>query len=75
MTNMTANRFRACLDAMGWSQRGLADRLDINFVTVQRWANGRLQVPAHIAGWLDTLAQVHEANPAPQRPVWIKVAA
>jgi hypothetical protein len=62
---MDANRFRDCLTALNWSQRSLAKLLKINAVTVQRWATGGLDIPAPIAGWLQTLAQCHRAHPRP----------
>ena len=64
---MDATRFRACLEALNWSARALARLLEINPVTVQRWANGVLPIPPHLADWLEILAQCHEAHPPPER--------
>jgi len=64
---MTPDRFRACLAVLDWTQRGIASLLGINFVTVQRWATGKLKIPSDIAAWLETLARCHEANPRPER--------
>jgi hypothetical protein len=66
-TDMDPDRFRECLDVIGWPLRGLARLLDVNFATVQRWANGAQEIPPHIADWLDTVAKCHEANPPPHR--------
>jgi hypothetical protein len=62
---MTPDRFRACLEALSWSGRGLAALLDVDERQVRRWAAGQYSIPAPIADWLETLAQFHEAHPAP----------
>jgi len=62
---MTPDRFRACLDQIGWSQRGLAARLQMDERQVRRWTAGA-DIPRPIAAWLETLAQAHERHPAPQ---------
>jgi transcriptional regulator with XRE-family HTH domain len=65
---MDATRFRACLAALDWSQRGISSLLGINSVTVRRWATGKHgEIPPGIATWLETLARCHEANPPPER--------
>jgi hypothetical protein len=61
---MSPDRFRECLDAIGWTQRGLAARLDMNERQVRRWATGAT-IPDDIAAWLDRLANYHQRNPAP----------
>lgn len=65
---MTPTRFRACLGALCWSQRGVASLLDRDERLVRRWASGDAPVPADVAVWLETLAKVHEANPPPVGP-------
>jgi ribosome-binding protein aMBF1 (putative translation factor) len=62
---VTPDAFRAALDTIGWSQRGLADRLSCDDRMVRRWASGELTVPPSIARWLARLARCHAANPAP----------
>jgi hypothetical protein len=62
---VTADRFRACLDALSWSGRGLAALLDMDERQVRRWASGQYSIPEPIADWLDTLARFHESHPAP----------
>lgn len=62
---MDADRFRECLKALNWSQRGLARILDIQASTVMRWGMGTVPIPTRLAAWLETLAQCHEANPRP----------
>ena len=62
---MTADRFRACLDALSWSGRGLAALLNVDERQVRRWASGQYSIPDPIAAWLETLARFHESHPAP----------
>jgi ribosome-binding protein aMBF1 (putative translation factor) len=62
---MTPDQFRACLDLIGWSQRGLAARLQMDERQVRRWAAGA-DIPRPIAAWLEDLALFHERHPAPQ---------
>ena len=64
---MTTDRFRACLESLHWSQRGLAAILDMDERQVRRWAAGAT-IPAPIAAWLETLAKFHERNPPPGSP-------
>ena len=63
---MTPDRFRACLDALHWSQRGLADMLRLHPTTVRRWATGHGIIPANVAAWLEHLTAAHEAAPLPE---------
>jgi hypothetical protein len=67
-TRMTTDRFRECLDALSWSQRGLAALLDVDERQVRRWATGQYNIPEPIAAWLETLARFHETHPAPVAP-------
>jgi DNA-binding transcriptional regulator YdaS (Cro superfamily) len=62
---MTPHRFHECLDAIGWSQRALADRLGVHETRTRRWASGRYPIPANVAVWLGTHAQRHEAMRLP----------
>lgn len=62
---MTPTRLRECLEALGWSQRGLADKLGVHETRARRWARGTLEVPPEVAEWLDKLARTHEAYPMP----------
>jgi hypothetical protein len=50
---MTPDRFRACLDALSWSGRGLAALLSMDERQVRRWASGQYAIP----DWFDTLAR------------------
>lgn len=64
---MTPTRFRMCLQALDWSQRGVARTLDRQEGTVRQWARGVVQVPDDVAAWLETLTAFHEQNPPPVR--------
>jgi hypothetical protein len=72
---MTPERFRACLDELGWSGRGLAALLRIDERQVRRWASGEYAVPPATAAWLERLARFHEANPPPSREATVRTAA
>ena len=63
---MTPDRFRECLELIGWGQRALADWLGINYVTVRRWASGAQDIPPAVATWLERLADTHQAYPLPE---------
>ena len=63
---MTPDRFRACLAALHWSQRGLADILKMDERQVRRWAAGA-EIPVAVSAWLEALAKTHERNPPPVR--------
>jgi hypothetical protein len=63
---MTAEELRACLDALHWSQRGLADILDRDPRMVRRWGSGHYAIPDDVAHWLGTLAAFHEQHPPPR---------
>lgn len=63
---MTPERFRACLAALRWSQRGVAEHLGLHTTTVRRWATGEGVIPETVARWLEHLAVVHQAMPMPE---------
>lgn len=63
---MTPDRFRECLAALDWSQRGLADLLGVQERQVRRWAQGA-RIPEPVADWLELLARFHKAHPPPQK--------
>jgi transcriptional regulator with XRE-family HTH domain len=64
---MTPTERRAALQAIGWSQRGLADRLQWDEGTVRRWMRDGGEAPPDIDRWLATLAQFHDEHPPPAR--------
>lgn len=64
---MTPTRLRECLDALHWSQRGLATILNRPEGTVRQWARGAVRVPDDVAAWLDKLARYAVKHPPPVR--------
>ena len=60
---MTPDRFRECLAARRWSQRGLADALGMHQTTARRWAADEGIVPANACGWLEDLTAAHQVQP------------
>ncbi len=64
---MSPTRFRECLAALDWSQRGLARLLDRAEGTVREWARGRLPVPTEVSEWLEARARAAEQYPPPVR--------
>ena len=62
---MTPDRLRECLDLIGWSQRGLADKLEVDERQARRWAAGAAPIPDLVADWLERVGAFHAANPAP----------
>jgi transcriptional regulator with XRE-family HTH domain len=60
-------RLRACLEALGWTQRGLARSLERQEGTVRQWARGVVQIPEEVACWLEVRASHAEKNPPPKR--------
>jgi hypothetical protein len=63
---MSPERLQECLDIIGWSARGLADRLGLHFMRSRRWVTGDYPVPPDVAAWLERLAETHERNPPPE---------
>ena len=61
---MTPADFRECLATLHWSQRGLADILNMDERQVRRWASGS-PIPPAIATWLDLMARFHEMHQPP----------
>lgn len=62
---MSPDRLRTILDALGWSPRGLADRLGINPLLARRWASGRVAIPLNVGVWLDFIVGGIETAPLP----------
>lgn len=63
---MNPTRLRECLEALGWSQRGLAEMLGLHETRVRRWARGSLEIPANVEAWLEKLARTHFSDPLPE---------
>lgn len=65
-TDMTPDRFRECLNMIGWSMRGVAERLRVHETLVRQWwATGRKPIPDEVAAWLEALARAHGRHPLP----------
>jgi hypothetical protein len=65
---MTSTEFRECADAIGWSQRQIADILSggASHTTVAKWARAKQDIPENVAEWLRALAKVHRENHLPK---------
>ena len=63
---MTPKQFTAAVEQIGWTLRGVADRLELPPTRISRWAAGEVPVPDAVAQWLKTLASTHKQNPAPK---------
>ena len=64
---MTPTEFRACLDALHWTQRGLARILDRPEGTIRQWARGAVRIPEDVAAWLEQNARFMQSAPVPRR--------
>ena len=64
---MTPTRFRECLDALHWTQRGLARILTRPEGTVRQWARGAVRRPPDVAAWLEQVASLIQSAPPPRR--------
>src|SRR5262249_5350113 len=62
---ISTSEFRDCLDKMGWSQRQLAQHLQVPRSTTQRWATGDLAIPENVSDWLVVRAAHDAAHPMP----------
>ena len=63
---MSSHRLLVCLAVIGWPERELARQTGRLQTTVRRWTGGRSPVPADVAAWVETLAALHRAHPAPR---------
>lgn len=52
---MTPTRLRECLNALQWSQRGIARVLDRQEGTIRQWARGVVRIPGDVSEWLETI--------------------
>jgi hypothetical protein len=59
--------FAAGAPSIGWTQRGLADRLGWDEGTGRRWMRDGGEAPPEVDRWLATLARFHDQHPAPER--------
>ncbi|QNT79349.1 helix-turn-helix domain-containing protein [Entomobacter blattae] len=49
---MTPETFRQYLEALHWTQRGLATILNIHPTIVRRWASSQQRIPHNVEKWL-----------------------
>jgi plasmid maintenance system antidote protein VapI len=56
---------KACLTQIGWTNRGLADRIGVHETRVRRILNGALPMDPELLAWLRRLAEFHAKNPRP----------
>jgi transcriptional regulator with XRE-family HTH domain len=63
---MTASAFRAHLETLGWTQRGLASLLGLSHNTVHRWALDEAVIPERYAAWLAEVAAFMKQHPPPR---------
>jgi transcriptional regulator with XRE-family HTH domain len=63
---MTASTFRAHLEALGWTQRGLAALLGLAHNTVHRWALDQAVIPERYAAWIENVAEFIKQHPPPR---------
>lgn len=68
---MTPEEMRAALDILGWSFTTLADKLHMNERQIRRWNAGTNPVPERVAGWLQHMVALHEANPPPAAKAYV----
>lgn len=62
---MEPDQFRECLASLRWSQRGLADILDINPTTIRRMASGQMPIPDNVSDWLIKASEYLSKHPLP----------
>jgi hypothetical protein len=64
---MTPARFRACLLALSFRHRQIAELFMVSDRRVRAWAGGSSEIPPDIAAWLEALTLWVEAHPIPRR--------
>ena len=63
---MTASTFRRHIEALGWTQRGLAALLGVSHNTVHRWALDQAVIPERYAVWIEDVARFIKQHPPPE---------
>lgn len=63
---MTPTQLRECLEALRWSQRGLAEATGHDERQVRRMAAGDAPIGEELAAWLRRARDWMRANPPPQ---------
>jgi hypothetical protein len=62
---MQGPRLDWCLEVVGWTRGELRRRLKLGDNTVKEWLSGKRNIPTPVAIWMETLAAMHMALPAP----------
>jgi hypothetical protein len=62
---MTPERFSECLLHIRWTPINIASALQCELSWIEALEAGNEEVPAGLAAWLEALAKMHEALPAP----------
>jgi len=62
---MTPARFSECLLHIRWTPINIASALQCELSWIEAMEAGNEEIPAGLAAWLETLAQVHEELPPP----------
>lgn len=60
MLAVNGQDLKAELRAIGWSQKDLAKRLEVNEDTVGRWVTGKTVVPGYVVEYLRVLGLAHQ---------------
>lgn len=60
---MTKEEFKNALKALKLSQSKFAREIDVSHITVNRWANGALDVPGYAAAYLRLRLNIKNAVP------------
>jgi transcriptional regulator with XRE-family HTH domain len=55
---MTTAEFRSTIRALGLTQRALAERLGLATSTVNRWAQGQVEVPQYAVAYLECCSEL-----------------
>ena len=63
---MTSAAFRRHIEALGWTQRGLAALLGVSHNTVHRWALDQAVIPDRYADWIEDVARFIKQRPPPR---------
>jgi hypothetical protein len=64
--HMTRAQFAVVLGALEWNNSALARALRCDEKLIRRWAAGELAIPARVASWLWSLAEVMRLYPPPR---------
>ncbi len=71
---MTADEFRACMDALGWTWRDVSGWLACDPRMVRRWMSGKWAVPGVVADWIRLVVEARDVAAArvPEPGPWMR---